>query len=108
MIQREAIEAFREFAEDDEAAVELYSALCNVVWVPEDFPHTDLRDYDWSPTKGEHDQVLDFSWRGAASFVASIRGQNETYLDFYCSGWEGEISGGVLKLMKSIGLKPLT
>lgn len=108
MVQRNVKEALWDLAEDDEAAVELYSALCNVVWVPESYPHTDLRDYDESDGKGEHSEVLDFSWRGAAAFVAALRDQGETYLDFYCSGEEGDISGRVLKAMKSVGLKPLT
>lgn len=108
MIQHHARKALYELAQDDDSAVELYSALCNVVWVPENYPQEDARAYDESRWKGEHDEVIDFSWRGAAQFVADLREQDETYLDFYCSGEEGDISGRVLKVMKSLGLRPLT
>lgn len=42
------------------------------------------------------DEVIDFSWRAAGTFVSNIRnsimsGINENYMDYYCSGSEGEV-----------------
>jgi hypothetical protein len=66
-------------------AVELYGALCNASWRHDD-------GSDWSGT-----------WRYAAGMVADLRGCGEDYLDFYCSGGEGEITERVATAMAELG-----
>lgn len=59
-------------------ANKLYASLCNRVW----FNYIE-------------NEVIAFSWRGAAGFVARARSKalntNEDYLDFYCGGNESAI-----------------
>lgn len=59
-------------------ATNLYRSLCNQIW------YDTINDVD-----------ISFSWRASGGFVADIRneviGTNENYMDFYCSGNEGEI-----------------
>jgi hypothetical protein len=67
-------------------AVELYGSLCNAEW----------RHDDGSRWPGG-------SWRYVAEVVAHLRLGGEDYLDFYCSGGEGEISGRVADAMAELG-----
>jgi hypothetical protein len=48
-----------------------------------------------------NDEVITFSWRGSGGFVASIRQLGEGYMDFYCSGNEGEIDDEIENLFES-------
>lgn len=66
--------------------VELYGALCNAEW-----RHVD--GTDWAGR----------TWRTVASVIADLRGCGEDYLDFYCSGGEGEITGRVAAAMEALG-----
>jgi hypothetical protein len=54
-------------------AQNLYAALCNNEYVPEDV---------WGILKNIH---WDCTWRYAASLVAEIR-EDDSYIDWYCSG----------------------
>lgn len=67
-------------------SVELYGALCNAEWCHD----------NGSRWRGG-------SWRYIAEFVAHLRGRGEDYLEFYCSGGEGEISARVADAMARLG-----
>jgi hypothetical protein len=53
----------------------------------------------------DHDDgtVWSGSWRHSAGLVAHPRGRGENYLDFYCSGGEGEIAEQVAAAMTALG-----
>jgi len=74
---------------DDVYAQNLYAAMCNMRFVPDDIFDI-LKDSYWS-----------VSWRTAGGLVASIRPEkNEDYMDYYCSGafdsQIGNVSEGVV------------
>src|SRR3954451_14568128 len=74
-------------ARDDRAfAVDLYAALFNASW-----RHDDGTDWPGG------------TWREAADVVADLRARGEDYLDFYCSGGEGEITDRIASAMWAIG-----
>jgi hypothetical protein len=68
-------------------ANKVYANLCNLVW------------YDYI-----NDEVISQSWRGAGGFVADIRNIGEDYIDFYCSGNEGEVDPEIEKLFNMNGI----
>ena len=68
-------------------ANKIYANLCNLVW------------YDYI-----NDEVISISWRGAGSFVADIRNIGEDYMDFYCSGNEGEVDKEIEELFNTNGI----
>lgn len=72
-------------------ARELYAALCN----------TDLYYRDC-------DTPVSCSWRHAGGVVADLRDQNEDYLDFYCSGHEGQVTVAVETALAVIGWRAVT
>lgn len=72
--------------QDDIFAQHLYATLCN-----NEFIHTVSNDH------------YSCSWRHAGGLVAAIREKGEDYLDFYCSGNEGNIHNDVLAELVSIG-----
>jgi hypothetical protein len=72
---------------DIEFANKVYANLCNLVW------------YDYIS-----DECISFSWRGSGGFVASIRNIGEDYMDFYCSGNEGEVDEEIEKLFNENGI----
>lgn len=63
--------------ENDAYAQNLYAAFCNMQWQKLDVMPI-LRDQLWS-----------CSWRYSGGIVAAIRGGNEDYMDWYCSGMGG-------------------
>jgi hypothetical protein len=71
---------------DREFAVELYGALCNASW-----RHDDGTEWPGG------------TWRYVADVVAHLRGCGEDYLDFYCSGGEGEITDRVAAALDALG-----
>ncbi len=81
-------EAAKVFVRDRHLAKLLYGALCNTDWY-----HTD--GSGWSCT-----------WRYAGGLVADLRGENEGYMDYYCSGVEGCVDPRVASLLNSLGWKP--
>jgi hypothetical protein len=58
---------------DDRYAQNVYAALCNMRWQPQEVWPV-LQDDHWS-----------CSWRSAGGLVARLRGQGD-YMDWYCSG----------------------
>ena len=90
--------------EDIEIAKDFYRALCDVEWfkvnlLPEDEEIIER-------LKGTR-KVWSCSWRSAGRIISDIRNQkfntNESYLDFYCSGDEGNVSELVEGCFKKIG-----
>lgn len=75
-------ELIRSKCEEDSYAQNLYAALCNMQWQPQEV---------WPILKNE---LWSCSWRASGRIVAEIRNQkifsdgsrNETYMDWYCSG----------------------
>jgi len=59
---------------NDSYAQNIYSALCNMRWQPQDIMPI-LKDEYWS-----------CSWRSAGGIVADLRKVGEDYIDWYCSG----------------------
>ena len=68
-------------------ANKVYANLCNLVW------------YDYI-----NDEVISESWRGAGGFVAGIRNLGEDYMDFYCSGNEGQVDKEIEELFNANGI----
>jgi hypothetical protein len=83
MTFRERLESYDKI-KDYYFAQKIYANLCNLVW------------YDYV-----NDEVITFSWRSSGGFVAGIRQLGENYMDFYCSGDEGEIDDEIEKLFES-------
>jgi hypothetical protein len=65
--------------QEDRYAQNVYAALCNMRWQPEEVWPV-LTDEYWS-----------CSWRSAGGLVADLRGIGEDYMSWYCSG----IGGGL-------------
>ena len=72
------------FAHEHTFAVRLYGSLCNVEW-----RHVNGTRYSCS-------------WRYAGSIVSRLVGGAD-YLDFYCSGHEGEIDDDVADALAGLG-----
>ena len=68
-------------------ANKVYANLCNLVW------------YDYI-----NDEVISKSWRSAGGFVADIRNIGEDYMDFYCSGNEGQVDKEIEELFNTNGI----
>ena len=83
MTFRERLESYDKI-KDYDFAQKIYANLCNLVW------------YDYV-----NDEVITFSWRSSGGFVSGIRQLGEDYMDFYCSGNEGEIDDEIEKLFES-------
>lgn len=92
----------KQLAEDRAFALEVYRALCNNKFIDmQDADADDTKDY-WSCT-----------WRYAGGIVASLRAAHdpsivEDYLDWYCSGGEGDVSDRVRDTFLSMGWKVQT
>lgn len=70
---------------NEEFAREMYGAMTNRIWV--------------SPDKHEFRST----WRYAATFIALVAGRGEDHLDYYCSGYEGELTERVRAEMERLG-----
>ena len=68
--------------QEDRYAQNVYAALCNMRWQPAEVWPVLLDEY-WS-----------CSWRSAGGFVADLRGTDEDYMDWYCSGIGGGLGNG--------------
>ena len=75
---------------DPSFAQELYAALCNNQFVHVDMEHPE--DEYWSCT-----------WRYAGGVIAGTVAVMGDYLDYYCSGNEGEISPRIAEALAEIG-----
>jgi hypothetical protein len=83
MTFKERLESYDKI-KDYDFAQKIYANLCNLVW------------YDYV-----NDEVIEFSWRSSGGFVSGIRQLGEDYMDFYCSGNEGEIDDEIENLFES-------
>jgi hypothetical protein len=72
---------------DDAFAHELYGALCNMRWR--------RRDADTEP--------VSMSWRYAGGVVSHLACKGGCYLDYYCSGNEGVVSGRIRDALGALG-----
>ena len=84
-------EELLEKVKDIDFAKNLYSSLSNTIW------------YN-NVTK----DIYSCSWRFAGGLVAELRNNNEDYLDFYCSGGEGNYYSEVYKIFKKFGYQTIT
>lgn len=77
---------------DKTFAQNLYASLCNVGWV-------------------KNECMFHCTWRRAGGIVANIRNVaynfNESYLDYYCSGYEGTVFEDVKDVLCEIGWFPV-
>lgn len=89
LVDVEGDERLMGLLQDDAFAQEFYASLCNMDWVRRDGPG------EWGCT-----------WRAAGGVVAELRGRGEEYIDFYCSGNEGEVSGRVAVELERLGWYP--
>lgn len=96
----------------DSYAQNVYAAICNMRWQPQEVWSV-LKDDYWSTT-----------WRGAGGMVADLRNCNEDYMDYYCSGIigdklaeddpkfgyvsEGEVTDEVLADFARLGWRPFS
>jgi hypothetical protein len=82
--EKDLFSLIEKIQENDEYAVDVYRALCNMQW-----------------KKGN--KLYSCSWRYAGGLVAQIREKGESYLDFYCAGREGEVSDEVEADLNKLG-----
>ncbi len=78
------------FRSDRQLCVELYGALCNIVWWKKERPET-----RWA-----------CSWRYAGGLAADLCGQGEDYLDYYCSGNEQMVGVRIREILGTAGWEP--
>jgi len=71
---------------DEEYAVDMYRALCNMRWE--------------NKSTGK---IYSCSWRYAGGLIADIRDVGENYMDFYCSGNEGHVSESIETDLNNLG-----
>lgn len=76
---------------DDAYAHKLYAALCNTEWQPDNVMDI-LKDATWCA-----------SWRGVGVIIAELRNCRESYLDWYCSGFEGYVHPDIRAELKRLG-----
>lgn len=74
---------------DKEFSIDVYRALCNIRW-----------RMKWTPFK------YSCSWRYAGGIIARLREQGEGYIDFYCSGKEGQVTEKTRKIFDDLGWIP--
>jgi len=74
-------------------ATDLYNALCNMQWQNKENPK----------------DIYSCSWRYAGGLVAEMKENYEpmNYMEFYCSGYEGQVSEEVEEELDKLGWKPL-
>lgn len=79
----ERVQQDRDFAEA------LYGALCN-----NEFRHTSMTGADepWS-----------CSWRYAGGVVAGLHDRGGDYMDYYCTGNEGQVTDDVRQILQDMG-----
>ena len=93
------------YCADDDIARDFYRALCNMRWRKKNYRTNDEKIID--KLKGDEPDVWSCTWRYAGGIIASIRnthhGKRESYIDFYCSGREGDVSPLVNEMFDELG-----
>lgn len=111
----EQSEDIRTLVGDDEFARELYSALCNLQWTSKaidfDAYYKDrMNELLAEGRKYTFDDSWSASWRSSGGIVADLRNRyhntSESYMDWYCSGFEGEVSDRLVEELDKIGWVP--
>lgn len=96
------------YLKDIDTAKSFYRAICNMQWrkinpLPE-------ADRIVEKLKGIDSDLWSCSWRYAGGVIADIRNANynvkEDYMDYYCSGNEGEVDDTVKECFERMGWKP--
>lgn len=75
---------------DDAFARELYGTLCNMRWC----------------RGGIDEEPVSMSWRYAGGVVSRLACKGGCYLDYYCSGNEGVVSGRIRDALEALGWTP--
>lgn len=87
---------FRTKMQDKDYAQSIYAALCNMQW---------RKLAVWSVLK---DDLWSCSWRAAGGIVADLRPDaNEDYMNWYCSGNEGQVTEEVAEDLLRLGWTPV-
>lgn len=85
-----------------------YRSLCNMQWEKINSLPEDERIIE--KLKGIDSNLWSCSWRYAGGVIADIRNANyntkEDYMDFYCSGNEGDVADVVKECFERMGWKP--
>lgn len=96
------------YLKDRDTAVEFYSALCNMRWKKINILPDDERIIE--KLKGTDSNIWSCTWRYAGGIIADIRNKHyntkEDYMDFYCSGNEGNVADIVEECFKRMGWVP--
>lgn len=96
------------YLRDKEVARYFYRALCNNDWMKIPLSEEE-RIVD--RLKYENPATCSYSWRAAGAIIAEIRNDNygvkETYMDFYCSDFEGQILQYVRECLGRMGWHPI-
>jgi len=96
------------YLKDRDVAVQFYSALCNMRWRKMSVLSEDERIID--KLKGVNSDIWSCSWRYAGGIIADIRNKHyntkEDYMNFYCSGNEGEVADIVKECFERMGWVP--
>jgi hypothetical protein len=90
-IFHQALLTIRDKFKDIDFATDVYRALCNMQW-------QSIKDENF---------IYSCSWRYAGGLIAELRDKGEDYLDFYCSGDEGNVKDYIAKEFEQLGFKPL-
>ena len=98
MVKKKNKDVFIEFESDinnlyqkllnDDYAKDLYRALCNMRWKKRGFT-----------------ELYSCSWRYAGGLIATIRNKGEDYMNFYLSGYEGNVTDEIRDDLKRLGWK---
>lgn len=85
-----------------------YRAMCNMQWRKINTLPEDERIIE--KLKGIDSDLWSCSWRHAGGVIADIRNAHyntkEDYMDFYCSGNEGDVADVVAECFERMGWKP--
>ena len=78
-------------ADNLDFATDVYGALCNMRW----------------QSVENKENIYSCSWRYAGGVIAGMRCEGESYLDFYCSGGEGNVTEEVKEDLRKLGWQPI-
>lgn len=96
-----------QYLKDVEIAKDFYRALCNTKWYTKEWFPAPEDERIISKLKGEEKPYWSCSWRVAGGYIAEIRNHyyntTDDYIDFYCSGNEGIVTGLVIECFDRMG-----